>query len=267
MRIPLLHGRFFDTRDRANSPLVAIINETLARRYWPHENPIGKRLKGFDLRGQHDDWLTVVGVVRDTRSGGLEKPPFSQIYELQEQRGEQIGNLVIRTAGDPATLAASARALLHNLNRNVVVSSISTMEQLLENQEVQRRFQTWLITLFSSFALALAAIGVFAVMHYSVAARRNEIGIRMALGAQPGDITRLVLGNGTRLALSGILAGALAAAWLTRAIAGLLYNVKPGDPVSFAGAALLLLTAALLGSYLPALTASHVDPMSTLRQE
>jgi putative ABC transport system permease protein len=267
MGIPLLRGRFFDSRDRSNSPLVAIINETLARRYWPHENPIGKRLKGFDPRGQHDDWLTVVGVVRDTRSGGLEKAPLSQIYESQEQRGEQIGNLVVRTAGDPATLAASVRTLLHSINRNVMVSSVVTMEHLLESQEIQRRFQTWLITLFSSFALALAALGVFAIMHYSVAARRNEIGIRMALGAHPSAITRLVLGSGTRLALSGILAGALAALWLTRPIAGMLYNVKPGDGVSFMGAALLLLTVALLGSYLPALTASRVDPMSTLRQE
>ena len=141
------------------------------------------------------------------------------------------------------------------------------MEQLLERQEVQRRFQTWLVTLFSSFALVLAAFGVFAIMHYSVAARRNEIGIRMALGAYPGDITRLVLSSGTRLALGGILFGAVAAMWFTRAIAGMLYNVGPGDPVSLAAAALLLLTVALLGSYLPALAASHVDPISALRQE
>ncbi len=267
MGIPLLYGRFFNSSDRANSPLVAIINETLARRYWPHENPIGKRLKGFDPRGQHDDWLTVVGVVRDTRSGGLEKAPFAQIYEAQAQSGEPIGNLVIRTAGNPATMAASVRMLLRHVKGNAVISSITTMEQLLERQEVQRRFQTWLVTLFSSFALVLAAFGVFAIMHYSVAARRNEIGIRMALGAYPGDITRLVLSSGTRLALGGILVGAVAAMWFTRAIAGMLYNVGPGDPVSFAAAALLLLTVALLGSYLPALAASHVDPISALRQE
>ncbi len=181
MGIPLLHGRFFNRNDLANAPPVAIVNEALAHRYWPHENPVGKRLKGFDPRGRHDDWLTVVGVVGNTRSGGLERSSFSQIYEVQAQSGEQIGNLVVRTATDPGALAASIRTLLHSLNRNLTVFSIFTMEQLLGRQEVQRRFQTWLVGVFSCLALALAALGVFATMHYSVTAKKNEIGIRMAL--------------------------------------------------------------------------------------
>jgi putative ABC transport system permease protein len=267
MAIPLLHGRFFNETDRPSSPLVAIINETLARRYWPNEDPVGKHLKGFDPRGKHDDWLTVVGVVGDTRSGGVEKRPFSQIYEPQSQKKDALGNLVVRTSGAPDQLAASIRTLLRSLNRSAIVSSISTMDQLLAHQEMQRRFQTWLITVFSGLALALAAFGVFAVMHYSVAARRNEIGIRMALGAQPGDIARLILGNGTRLAIGGMLAGAVAAMWLTQSIAGMLYSVKPLDPVSLAVAALSLFVVAVLGSYLPARAAAHVDPVSAIRQE
>ncbi len=246
---------------------MAIINQTLAERYWPHADPIGKRLKGFDPRGRHDDWLTVVGVVKDTRSGGLEKRPFSQIYEPQSQSREQIGNLVVRMSASPQELAASVRTLLRSLNRSAVIPSMATMEQLLERQELQRRFQTWLITVFSGLALAFAALGVFAVMHYAVAARRNEIGIRMALGASSRDITRLILGNGTRLAMSGILAGALAALGLTRWMAGMLYNVNPLDPISFFIAALSLWIAALLASFLPARAAARLDPTNAMRQE
>lgn len=219
-------------------------------------------------RGRHDDWLTVVGVVKDTRTGGLERSPFSQIYELQAQRSsEQIGNLVVRTTGNPSDLAASVRTLIRNVNPNLAVPSIATLELLLDRQKMQRRFQTWLISVFSGMALALAALGIFAVMHYSVAARTSEIGIRMAVGARSSDIARLVLGNGARLAAIGIAAGALAAMWSTKAISGMLYNVKPDDPLSFTGAAFVLLAVALLASYFPAHRASHIDPLVALRAE
>jgi predicted permease len=267
MGIPLLRGRFFNERDLPASPPVVIINETLARRYWRGEDAIGKRLKGFDPRGRHDDWLTVVGIVKDTHSGGLEKTPFSQIYEVQAQRGEPIGNFVLRTAGDPAQLAASVRTLIHNTNHNAFVDSISTMEQLLDLQTAARRFQTWLIGVFSALALALAALGIFAILHYSVSARTNEIGVRMALGANPKNIARLVLENGTGLAIAGILIGIVGALGSTRVISGLLYQVRPIDPVSFAGAALTLFAVALAASYLPALRASRIDPIAALREE
>jgi putative ABC transport system permease protein len=268
MGIPLVRGRFFGRTDQPNSPLVVIVNETLARRYWLGVDPIGKRIKGFDARGQHDDWLTVVGVVGDVRAGGLERPPFSQIYELQSQNriGDKISNLVARTSGDPALLAAAVRSVIHTVDPDAVVSSISSMEVLLGQQEIQRRFQTWLVSVFSGMALLLAALGIFAVMHYSVAARTSEIGIRMAAGATPGDIAYLMLGNGTRLAVYGTIAGAIAAVWLTRAVAGLLFGVQPSDPISFISAALLLITVAVLGSWLPAIRASHTDPLNALRQ-
>lgn len=268
MGVPLLAGRYFSHHDTPNTSPVAIVNETLARRYWPGENPIGRRLKGFDPRGRNDDWVTVVGVVKDTRSGGLEKPAFSQIYEVQEQSGEQIGNLVIRTGvADPVRLAGSIRTLIRQANRNTIVSSITTMEQLLDRQVVERRFETWLIGVFSAFALSLAALGVFAVMYYSVTSRINEIGIRMALGACAKDMTALVLRQGVRLALAGIALGALGALWTSYAIAGMLYRVRPSDPVSFAGAALILSLVALLACYIPARRASRIDPMTALRQD
>ncbi|MBV9404429.1 MAG: ABC transporter permease, partial [Acidobacteriaceae bacterium] len=268
MGISLVRGRFFDEKDRPDSLPVAIVNETLARRYWPGEDPIGKHLKGFDPRGQNDDWLTVVGVVRDTRTGGLEKAPFSQIYELQAQRTiEHLGNLVVRTAGNPAALAAAVRTIIHSVAPGAAVPSISTVELLLDRQKMQRRFQTWLITVFSGLALALAALGVFAIMHYSIAARTSEIGIRMALGADSSDIARMVVGSGAGVALAGIAAGAFAAMWSTSLIAGMLYHVEAGDPISFAGAGAVLLGVALLASYVPARRAAHIDPMIALRQE
>ena len=228
----------------------------------------GKHLKGFDPRGHNDDWLTVVGVVKDTRTGGLEKAPFSQIYEVQAQRvGERINDLVIRTAGNPADLANSVRGVIRTVNHNAAVASITTMELLLDRQRTERRFQTWLISTFSGTALGLAALGIFATMHYSVAARINEIGIRMAIGANSSDITRLVLGNSTRLAVAGIAVGVLAALWSTEAISGMLYNVKPDDPWSFGGAAAVLFVIALLASYAPAYRASHIDPMSALHEQ
>ena len=264
--IHLIQGRLFGEADKPESPPVAIINETLARRYWPHEDPIGKHLKGFDPRGSHDDWLTVIGVVADTRSGGLERAPMSQIYEMQAQRGEQIGTLVIR-ATQTDGLAQSIRGVLRSLNPNPAIISIATMDQLLSRQEMQRRFQTWLISVVSIVALGLAMFGVFAVMHYSVASRRNEIGVRIALGATPRDIVRLVIGGATRIAFWGIFTGFLVALWLAQLISSMLFEVGPNDSISFAAAAGTLLIAALLGAYVPARSASHVDPVAALREE
>lgn len=267
MGIPLLHGRYFNSGDRPETGPVAIVNETLARRYWPGENPVGKRLKGFDPRGQHDDWVTVVGEVRDTRSGGLERAPFSQIYEVQAQSGEQLGNLVIRTASDPAPVAAAARTLIHQVDPAATISSIKTVQQLLDTQAMQRRFETWLIGVFSAIALALAALGVFAVMHYSVAAKTNEIGIRVAVGARTIDIVKLFLSNGARLALAGVVCGALLAMWSAEAIKGMLFQVGPSDPLTFLTAASILTAVALLASYGPAHRASRIDPVVALREQ
>ncbi|MDP8982804.1 MAG: ABC transporter permease [Acidobacteriota bacterium] len=265
MSIPLLRGRYFNDRDSVDASPPLIVNETLARRYWPGEDPIGKRVKGFDARGKNDDFLTVVGVVGDTRSGGLERQPFAQIYELPERSRPSI-NIVIRAAGDPVQIAGAARSVIRQISSVATISSVNTMEQLLDSQTMQRRFQTWLIAIFSAIALALAALGVFAVMHYSVAAKTHEIGIRMAIGARAGDILRMVLGDGARLALAGIAAGALAGAWTTEAVAGMLYGVERTDPASFALAAIALAGVGLAACYFPARRAMRVDPVRALRE-
>lgn len=271
MGIPLLRGRFFEEHDGPTAPPVVIVNETLARRYWPGEDAVGKRVKGWDPRGpnggKNDDWLTVVGVVKDIRGGGRERKPFAQMYEAQAQRGEVINLFVVRTAHDPAQATSGLRAAIHDANPNVGVAGVNTMEEVLADQEAQRRFETWLIGLFSAVALGLAALGVFAVMHLTVTARTREIGIRMAVGARAGDILHLVIGSGAKLAIMGIAAGAFASAWVTDVLAGILFAIKPTDLWSFAGAAIVLTLVAIAACLFPALRAAHLDPISAMRDE
>ncbi len=267
MGIPLVAGRYFTDGDRVNAPVVVIVNETLARRYWPGENPIGKRLKGWDPRGKNDEWLTVVGEVKDTRSGGLERAPFSQIYEAQAQNGDLIGDIVIRTAENPAPLSSVARAAVREADPGATVSSITTLEDLLAYQTETRRFQTWLVGVFATISLALAALGVFAMMHYTVAAKQREIGIRIAIGAQSRDIVGMVLKLGVTVAAAGIAAGALGGVWAAASISNLLYGIAPADPASFAVAAAIMLLVTMAACFLPAVRASRVDPLVSLRQE
>jgi predicted permease len=268
MGIPLLQGRLFGGADRPDTPPVVIVNETLAKRYWPGQSAVGKRLKGFDPRGKNDDWLTVVGVVRDTRSGGIEKTPFSQIYEPQIQRsGEQLNNLVIRTSRDPEQLAAAVRNVIRRLNSEVTISSVTTLSQVVERQTIQRRFQTWLVTVFSVAALGLATLGIFTLMHYSVSARTAEIGLRMAVGATGKQIIELVLGGSFRLGLAGIIAGGVASLGFGKLISNMLFGVRFYDVTSLGAAAGLLVAASLMGAYLPSFRASRVDPIQALRHE
>ena len=268
MGIPLRAGRFFNDRDGANAPPVVIVNETLAKRYWPGKDPVGRRLKGFDQRGKNDDWLTVAGVVGDMRSHGIERAPISQIYEPQSQRlTETTPNLVVRTAGDPRALATNLRETLRSIDKTVILSGVSTMEQQLGEQTARRRFETSLLSLFSGLALGLAAIGIYGVMYYAVARRTQELGIRLALGARGSDVVRLVLAQGMQFAIAGIGLGLLSSLWLARALTGMLYGITPADPMTLVSAAIMLLLIALLAAYLPARRASRTDPISALRYE
>ena len=269
MGTTLLRGRHFTPQDGPRSPLVAIIDESMARRYWPGQDPIGKRFKGQDPRGFQDDWLTVVGVVRDMRRSGVENNPVPHVFEPWGQAidGDRTAYLVVRTTRDSRAAAAALRNTVRGLSSTAILSSVSTMEEQLASQISPRRFQTWLLSLFSVMAMLLAAIGIFAVMHYSVADRTHEFGIRAALGAHPHAVMRLVLGEATRVALCGVAIGSGAALALTRFISSLLFDVSPTDPLTFVGVPLLLALVTLLASYLPARRAMCVDPMVALRHE
>ncbi|MBO0722763.1 MAG: ABC transporter permease, partial [Blastocatellia bacterium] len=265
MGTPLLRGRFFSDSDGQDSPLVALINESMARRYWPNEDPIGKRFKGQDRRGRNDDWLTVIGVVRDMRSNGLERQATPYVFEWHRQSGVIPSDLVARITGDPATFAETLRSAVRSLDQTAIISSVKTMEEQLSEQTASRRFQTSLLSLFSLIALALASIGVYGVMRYLVVQRTNEIGIRMALGAQIRDVLLLIIGEGMKLALVGELIG-LGGGWmLTRSMKSLLFGVSTADPVTFVVSTLLLSLVALLACSLPAWRATKVDPISALR--
>ncbi len=269
--IPLLSGRYFDQRDGPEALPVTIVNEAAARRYWPGQDAVGKRMKGMDPRGpnggKNDDWLTVVGVVKDMRAGGRERQPFAQIFEPQAQRGEQTNTLVIRAAGDPAQSTTAVRNAIREASASAKVTSVATMERVLEEQQGERRFQTWLMGVFSAVALTLAALGVFAVMHFAVVAKTREIGIRMAVGARASNIFGLVIGDGVRLAVWGIAGGAMLSMWITAALAGMLFEVKPTDPASFASAAAILIIVAMGACYLPARRAARLDPVAALRED
>jgi len=244
---------------------VAIVNQTLARRYWPGEDAIGKRLKGFDPRGRNDEWVTVVAVVGDTHSYGLERQPISQIYEAQIQRHENTPQLVVRTASDPARLAAAIRAIVRAVDNTAVISNIATMEQRLGEQTARRRFQTWLLGVFSALALALAAIGIFGVISYSVVQRTQEIGIRAALGATPANLVALVVGGGMAWVAFGLALGAAAAVGTTRLLSSVLFGVGASDPITLIATLGVLATVAMLACYLPARRASRIDPLEALR--
>jgi putative ABC transport system permease protein len=267
MAIPLMEGRFFRLQDGPDSPPVAIINQTTAKRYWPGEDPVGKRFKGFDARGRKDDWVTVVGLVADMRSRGLEEAPIAEVYEVQAQRGEAAPNLVVRTSTDPSPLAFTVRATLHALDPDAVVSEAMTMNDVLREQTAPRRFQAWLMGIFSALALALAGVGLYGVMHYFVTQRIPEIGLRMALGARREDIVGLLMKRVGRFAAIGLGAGLVLALWAAALIKRLLFGVSQNDPLSFAGATLLLVIAGLAASYFPARRATRVDPMVALRHE
>ena len=269
MATALLKGRYFGPEDGPHSSLVAIIDESMAKRYWPNEDPIGKRFKGQDLRGQNDDWLTVIGVVRDTHRSGLERSPLPHVFEPATQAidGDQTPYLIVRTDGDPRTLAGELRSAVRSLSSTAIISGVTTLQQELDEQLSARRFQTSMLGLFSLTALGLSGLGILGLMHYSVSQRTKEIGIRAALGARPMDVLRLVLSEATRLALWGAVIGVGAAAMLTRFMASLLFGVRPIDPLTFIGAPLLLFIVALAASFIPAHRAMKVDPMVALKYE
>jgi predicted permease len=266
MGVPLLNGRFFSHQDGPNSPLVAIIDESMARQYWPNQDPVGKRFKGQDRRGGNDDWLTVIGVVGDMRRHGLENQPRPHVFEWDDQT-HVAPELVVRTAGEPSRLALALRTAVRSIEPSVVIVSIMTMEQQLDQQTAPRRFQTWLLGIFALLAVVLAGTGIYGVMHYSMTQRTREIGVRMALGATTQNVLRMMLGQGLTPALIGVAVGLVGSWWLTGLLKSMLYAVTPTDPLTFISVAALLLGVALSATAVPAWRATRVDPSASLRHD
>jgi predicted permease len=265
--VPLLRGRPFLPTDHADAPRVCIINQTLARRYWPGEDPVGKHIKTGGLERPTNPWMEVVGVVGDMKFTSLETPADPTLYQPYQQGAWSAMYLVVRATQDPLNLVAPLRAAVWSLDKDLPVARVRTMDQLLSKSVAQPRFRAWLIGLFGCAALLLAAVGVYGVVSYSVTERTREIGVRVALGARRGDVLRLVIGQGLQLAGLGVALGMVGAFLVTRLLTKLLFAVKPYDPLTFAGAAALLSVVVLAACYIPARRATRVDPQVALRYE
>lgn len=265
MGVPLLRGRFLSDQDRgvADSDWGAVVNETLARRFFPGEDPIGKRFKEGGPQAR-DTWFRVVGVVGDMRRQSMEREALPEFFVPSSGSAMDVA---VRVNSAPLSLAPQVRQAIKSVDPMATVVNISTVESKMGELNSQRRFQTWLLGLFAALALVLSAIGIYGIIYYAVAQRTREIGIRMSVGARAADVIRLVVSQGMKLALIGVAAGLLAALWLTRIMEHLLFEVSPDDPGTFVGVAMILTGVALLACYLPARKAAQVNPTEALRYE
>ncbi len=275
MNIPLLQGRDFTDRDTLNAPGVVIVNEKLAKAFWPNGDAVGKRMTLDDPR-KDPVWLTVVGVIRNVKQWEWTAEPDYEFYlAFAQNRGFfdstnpwfSAMTLVVRTSGEPLGLSKSVQNAAWSIDKNLPLSHVQSYEQIIAGSVWRERFNLLLVGLFAALALVLAAVGIYGVMAYSVTERTHEIGIRMALGAKQGDVLRLVVRQGMALAMIGAAIGLAGAFALTRFLSGLLYHVKANDPVVFAAVPPLFAVIAFLASYIPARRATRVDPMIALRWE
>jgi putative ABC transport system permease protein len=266
MGIQLIRGRDFAARDAQDAPRVAIVNEAFVNRYFPGDDPVGKRFT-FGDANNNPQWISIVGVVRDTKRQGLDAPIRIESWMPYAQAPSAGMQIVIRTTGDSQTLVGAARKAVWSLDKDLPIQKIQTMERILDEGVAQRRLNMLLLGLFATIALIMAAVGIYGVMSYVVMQRTHEIGIRMALGAQMGDVTRLVVGQGMKLALLGVGAGLIATLALTRSMATLLFGVSAADPLTYVAIAVLLLAVALLACWIPARRTTKVDPVIALRRE
>jgi putative ABC transport system permease protein len=276
MRLPLLRGRDFDDGDVLGRPGVIIVNEALAEAHWPGQDPLGRSMTLDDPTADDVEWLTVVGVARNAvRSDWSAAPeaemylPYLQSVEYLEASGGPFEylTLVARTAGDPIELIPAARSVVHSSAPDVAVTEIETMEAVASDALAEPRLYLILLTGFASLALLLAAIGIYGVVSYSVSQRRQELAIRMALGARPGDVLALVVGQGMGTVLLGSTLGLLGALTLGRTLSSLLYGVQASDPFTLACVVLLLGHVALLATYVPARRAVDILPLAALRED
>ena len=281
MRLPVLRGRDVTETDRLDNPPVVIVNEALARRYWPNEDAIGKRIAS-DPTGEQSGWVTVVGVVKNAVQSDWTAGPEPELYfpYLQDKTylqrdGSFVGYMTLmlrascRTAGscNPASLAPALRETIASLNRTVVVAEVQTMDDVVSGANARPRFTLVLLATFAVVALVLAAVGIYGVISYAVSRRTHEIGVRIALGASPVTVVRLIIAQGMRVVAVGVVAGVAGALAVTRLMSNLMYGVTVRDPVTYIGVALLLSAVALLASYIPARRATRIDPLVAMRTE
>ncbi len=262
MGIPLLKGRALTERDRTGSTQVAVINQAMAEKFWPGENPLGKRFSLFS-----DGFTEVVGVVGNVKHNGLSAVTSLDAYAPIAQVSWGVLSFTVRSAGDPTALVAAVRREVQALDPELPVHDVRPMSQVMAETVASRRLTVSLIGLFAAIALTLAAVGIYGVMSYAVTQRTHEIGIRMALGAQRADVLRLVLGHGMSVASIGVVLGLAGSFWLTRLISSLLFSVSATDPLTFSGVAAFLVLVALAACYIPSRRAMRVDPMVALRYE
>jgi len=264
MKIPLRSGRYFSEHDTKDSPHVALINEVLARLYWPNEDPVGRFIEMAAFGVGH---CQIVGTVADIRQTNLSDRPAPGIYIPYTQEPMPWQTLVVRTKNDPMGLAGPIRHEVAALDPQQSVAGVATMDELMEASTAQPRFRTFLLGSFAGVALLLSAIGIYGVMAYTVSRRTREVGVRMALGARPVDILKLIFGESMTLTLLGVGFGLVGAYAVTRVMKSLLFGVTSTDPFTFSSVTLLLCSVALLASYIPARRAMRVDPMAALRDE
>jgi len=267
MGIPLLEGRLFNDHDVASSPRVALIDEYMAQQIWPNQDPVGKRFHIGGITETTSPWITIVGVVGRIKQYTLDSDSRIAFYLPQTQYVTRAMNVALRSGGDPAALAGAVKQQVHELDADLPLYNVLTMQHRLDESLARRRFTMLLLGVFAGIALALAAIGIYGVMAYLISQGTRDIGIRMALGATRNAILALTVGKGMVLALGGAVIGIVGAFAITRLLRSLLFGVSATDWVTFGAVPLLLMLIALLASYIPARRASRIDPAAALRHE
>jgi putative ABC transport system permease protein len=269
MGVTLKQGRWLDARDKVRSAPVALINETAARSYWAGKNPLGLRFKFGDMASK-DSWISVVGIVGDMHQAGLEKAPRPEMYfpfSQQAERGYDPQYIIVKTATDHMQIAQSVREQIWSVDKQQPVGTGFPLADLVDDELAPRRTQANVLGAFAALALLLAGLGIYAVVSFAVSQRRQEIGIRMALGAQPANVVRMVLGEGVWTMLIGIGIGLISSFAFARTVAHLLYGIAPSDPLTFAVVPVILAAVGLLACWIPARRATRVDPLIALRYE
>jgi putative ABC transport system permease protein len=266
MGIPLVRGRYFETRDIEGTPGVAIVDESLANTYWPNQDPIGKRIH-FGAGQSNPSWLTVVGVVRHVHNRTLEARSRVEVYVPENQLPFNGMTLAVRTFGNPLSLVPTIQREVASIDPDLPVYRVRTMNEVMGESLQRRRLALTLLAGFAGLALLLAAIGIYGVTSYGVAQRKTEIGVRMALGANRGQVLGMIMRSGMTTIAIGLLLGVVLSLALTRLMSGLLFSVRATDPLVLTEAALVLVAAGLVAIFIPARRATKVSPMSALRYE